>query len=269
MKEVRPFLEDGSQFGISRTAFRRMRKAEKRELMVQWFHENFEDPAERTPYESAEGGYQWIWGGPFDAREELDSKFAGLVPESLIEEVVEEIERDGLTEWAPTPSRDDYDEVEPPVDPVSLDVFLDQPNERYGTPEDHDARVRARAALDQLSEALEQPRPIGIGHNRPPAGQEEPDEIIQLRPALAELRAEFAKPNPAIQLVKRWAEPLRNALIACSKWTARKVDKAVDAAATIAGGSAAVALGTHYSEALRNAFEAVVKWLEIVARHVF
>lgn len=56
MAEKRPFLEDGSQFGVSRTQFRRMRKAEKRERMVQWFRQNFEDPAERTSYVSAEGG---------------------------------------------------------------------------------------------------------------------------------------------------------------------------------------------------------------------
>lgn len=54
----RPFLDDGSQFGISRTQFRSMRKAEKRELMVQRFHQNFEDPAERTSYVTAEGGYR-------------------------------------------------------------------------------------------------------------------------------------------------------------------------------------------------------------------
>jgi hypothetical protein len=35
MTEKPPFLEDGSQYGVSRTQFRRMRKAEKRELMVQ------------------------------------------------------------------------------------------------------------------------------------------------------------------------------------------------------------------------------------------
>ena len=65
----RPFIEDGSQFGVSRSSFRRASKARKRELMIEWFNQNFEDPAERTPYESAEGGYQWIWGGPYDARE--------------------------------------------------------------------------------------------------------------------------------------------------------------------------------------------------------
>jgi hypothetical protein len=45
-----------------------------------------------TPYESAEGGYQWIWGGPYNAGEQLFSKFGDIVPESLIEEVTEELE---------------------------------------------------------------------------------------------------------------------------------------------------------------------------------
>ena len=38
--------------------------SEQVELMKEWFYENYEDPANRTPYESAEGGYIWIWGGP-------------------------------------------------------------------------------------------------------------------------------------------------------------------------------------------------------------
>ena len=48
MAEKPPFLEDGSQFGVSRTVFRKKRTAEKRELVVQWFHENFEDPTNST-----------------------------------------------------------------------------------------------------------------------------------------------------------------------------------------------------------------------------
>ena len=32
----RPFLEDGSQFGISQDAFAEMEPAEQRELMIQW-----------------------------------------------------------------------------------------------------------------------------------------------------------------------------------------------------------------------------------------
>jgi len=75
------------------------------ELMVAWFRENYEDAAERTPYESAEGGYQYIWGGPIDAREELDEKFPSA-SEAALNAAVEEIEADG-DEWVPVPHASD------------------------------------------------------------------------------------------------------------------------------------------------------------------
>ena len=79
------------------------------EMMRDWFFKHFEDPAERTPYESREGGYIWIWGGPYDACEELESEFSGVVPDDVIEELADELSRD-CWEWAPTPSREDYDD---------------------------------------------------------------------------------------------------------------------------------------------------------------
>ncbi len=33
------------------------------ELLRDWFFERYEDPANSTPYNSAEGGYLYIWGG--------------------------------------------------------------------------------------------------------------------------------------------------------------------------------------------------------------
>ena len=78
------------------------------EVMKDWFYEHFEDPGERTPYESAEGGYIWIWGGPYDAREELEAEFGGVVPDDVIDDLVGELESE-CTQWAPTPSPDDYD----------------------------------------------------------------------------------------------------------------------------------------------------------------
>lgn len=87
------------------------------EMMRDWFFNHFEDPAERTPYESREGGYIWIWGGPYDAREELESEFSGVVPDDVIDELVEELSRD-CWEWAPTPSREDYDDFL--VDDIAL-----------------------------------------------------------------------------------------------------------------------------------------------------
>lgn len=81
----------------------------KRELMEYWFRFNYEDPAERTPYESAEGGYIWIWGGPYKTREVLDEEFAGKVDDELIEELANELDNECF-EWAPTPQPGDYDD---------------------------------------------------------------------------------------------------------------------------------------------------------------
>src|SRR6516164_4356205 len=49
--------------------------------MVDWFFANFEDPAESTPYD---GGYVYIWGGPYDAREELNEAFGVVATERAI-----------------------------------------------------------------------------------------------------------------------------------------------------------------------------------------
>lgn len=77
--------------------------------MEEWFRQTFEDPAQRTPYESAEGGYIWIWGGPYDARNELESEFHGLVPQEVINKLVDKLEEECI-EWAPTESEGEYDE---------------------------------------------------------------------------------------------------------------------------------------------------------------
>jgi hypothetical protein len=45
--------------------------------MVEWFAKHYEDPAESTPYCSEEGGYMYLCGGPYDAREEIEAHFAG------------------------------------------------------------------------------------------------------------------------------------------------------------------------------------------------
>lgn len=81
------------------------------DALVEWFFERYEDPAQRLPYISAEGGYQWIYGGPYDAREELAENFPDL-PDDIIGAAVDEIESDGLTDWAPVASAEDYDQYE-------------------------------------------------------------------------------------------------------------------------------------------------------------
>lgn len=90
------------------------------EAMETWFRENFEDPAQSTPYESAEGGYQWIWGGPYDAREQLESQFGGVYSDEAINELADKLNGE-CWEWAPTTRPGDYDEEW--FDAVAHNVF--------------------------------------------------------------------------------------------------------------------------------------------------
>ena len=80
----------------------------QQEVMETWFRDQYENPAERTPYDSEEGGYVWIWGGPYDAREELQAEFEGIVPNEVIEELADRLDGESF-EWAPVASDDDYD----------------------------------------------------------------------------------------------------------------------------------------------------------------
>ena len=62
-------------------------KANQLEVMRNWFFENFEDPANSCPYESREGGYAYIYGGPYEASEELQAMFEGYVKFDYIQEL--------------------------------------------------------------------------------------------------------------------------------------------------------------------------------------
>ena len=75
--------------------------------MKRWFRERYEDPGERTPYDSEEGGYIWIWGGPYEADEVLGDEFGSIVKQNLIDSLVQALDSDCF-EWAPTESEDDY-----------------------------------------------------------------------------------------------------------------------------------------------------------------
>ena len=81
--------------------------AEQKQVMRQWFFTFFEDPANETPYESREGGYQYIRGGPYNAEEELREAFEAIVGEEPIMALVDEL-LDLGHEWAPTTAHPNY-----------------------------------------------------------------------------------------------------------------------------------------------------------------
>jgi hypothetical protein len=72
------------------------------ETMVDWFQVNFEDSAESTPWD--DGEYVYVWGGPHDAREELENAFGEEASEEALEAAVARVESDGW-EWAPSSNR--------------------------------------------------------------------------------------------------------------------------------------------------------------------
>jgi len=89
-------------FGISEEMLAKAAPEIQKATMRQWFFENYEDPVENTPYESAEGGYIYIWGGPYDASEELQAEFSSIVPYEVIEELAEELSSESW-EWTGIP----------------------------------------------------------------------------------------------------------------------------------------------------------------------
>jgi hypothetical protein len=65
--------------------------------MIEWFRGVFKDPADGVPYNSGEGGYQYINGGPYDALEELSAQFPNALPDEL-EAAASELEAESY-EW--------------------------------------------------------------------------------------------------------------------------------------------------------------------------
>lgn len=108
MDEAKYHLPDFDQT-ISRSDLAASDRETQIEVMRTWFFQNYEDPVERTPYESREGGYIWIWGGPYEAQDELGLEFGDLIKDDVIEELSQEL--DGICwEWAPAEKLGDYDE---------------------------------------------------------------------------------------------------------------------------------------------------------------
>lgn len=77
-------------------------------IMREWFFSHFENPVENTPFESKEGGYIYIWGGPYNAREELISEFEEIVSDDVINELVAELEQE-CVEWTGKTGAEEFD----------------------------------------------------------------------------------------------------------------------------------------------------------------
>ncbi|WP_146757676.1 hypothetical protein [Cereibacter johrii] len=192
--------------------------------MIEWFHQNYEDPANRVPYESAEGGYQWIFGGPETPEEALGDNFGSVHRQDLIEQAATKITDDsGIYDWSPIPGADWADDYQP----------------KEESPMERRERLAAEIAADAAS-ILQTLRPlveiekdaredrgdglVGIGHNNPPEPIEElgfpPAFFAEMSKATAEIAAGVAKINAAAEQSAGTAEALREVAAAQRQNTA-------------------------------------------------
>lgn len=79
--------------------------------MKEWFFSKYEDPVESTPYNTKEGGYQYLNGGPYDAESELFSEFGAIADDETLQKVINDIEEHTL-EWAKKRGAEWYDSIE-------------------------------------------------------------------------------------------------------------------------------------------------------------
>lgn len=225
------------------------------ELIKDWFFENFEDPVVMTPYESREGGYQYIWGGPYNTRDIIENVFADVASDELLKAAIDELENDGV-EWVPNSNRrqppDEHYDAEPP-----------KPSELH---------AELLRGIEQLEELVTQLpfSSAGIGHNHPPeaidAAPFTQEDQIEVRSALKILKEQPIKPLDDGKAAIEAAGVLEKTGNKIRGWLARQGDAFVSEAVKEAGKEfgkwAPRALLAFVVERLFSVSSMVTQWLE-------
>lgn len=279
---ARYYSPDDPEAYLTPSQLKRLGRKKQVRYLVHWFHGMFEDPQNETPYaidKESPYNYEYIWGGPFDARDELGDEFSGIVSEDVIEEAIGEVESEGTVEWAPGPNHpekrrlheeamaESYDPPHPRLDDIRqrLDGTLAS---RFGDPFELEQRVSLRAEIAELRSLLrEQNLAHGrIGHNGPPEHLAlSVEEAQEVSAAVDQIDMELAKELPDLQVVAKSAGRLE-VLIG---WIGRKLDKSVDGFMTSIGAAGGVAVvasmaGIPILEKIGQVFNSIVRWLDSV-----
>jgi hypothetical protein len=213
-----------------------MNRAEQIEMMVDWFKFHFEDPANDTPYSKDQGGYVFLWGGPFDADEQIQAEFSDTVEFDTMQAAVSQIQSDGTFDWAPTTQGSFYEHPEEEQDDYGKagsgvfeeGVYEDgvyEADQDFTEPSlnEPEARDLVIEKLDQLQRQMapiiayieeERRRPPMMGHNNPPEELEifhevSRDEWLETRDAVAAAQAETDSENPDRRVLARLATLLK------------------------------------------------------------
>ncbi|TCP38067.1 hypothetical protein [Rhodovulum marinum] len=209
------------------------------EFITLWFRALFEDPQNEMPYADKEdpgdSAYRYPWGGPFDARDEIGDHFGGLASEEAIEAAIEEVERDGIIEWAPGPNHPERRALEaeameddawdtPPPTLQEIQQRLDAgvvPS--FGDPFERQQRDALRRELAELRTLLTHPTPQhgGMGHNRPPESLTLDVEVkVEVIQAIDRMDSELAREEPDLGVIARAVGTLKKIVVAGAALTA-------------------------------------------------
>lgn len=85
---------------------------EKVKEIKEWFLQRYCDPVDCCPHGSGEAGYEWIWGGPYDARDVLDSEYPHDIEDGVFKKVIQEL-TNSCVFWSLKPDYD-FDDIDPP-----------------------------------------------------------------------------------------------------------------------------------------------------------
>jgi len=232
----------------TRTQIRRLKKADALEVIEAWFRQRYEDPVHRTPHDSGEGGYQYIYGGPYHARDVIDEQFYDLLPERWIDSVVEELEIEAH-EWTETPSDDDYDD--------RRESFV------LGSAAERDLRSHVVKRFDEVAAALaDRPPNYGlIGHNNPPNAISAAEEVDleELGTAISDIRGQLGQDIPSPDAIAPQLEKVTTLHDRLREAAIRKLDLATDEFAKEIGKSLAKLT---FWGALLYTLGGAISWLE-------
>lgn len=263
MARKRYYSEDDIEAGVTPSRLKRLSRAKQIQYLVWWFNSMYEDPAQETPYNSEEGGYLYIWGGPYAADEELYDEFGSFISEEVIQSAVEEVTSDGIFDWAPGHNhpdhkRDDEDYEDSRDERQAYEVNFDEIMRQIDSGQaasfgDDWERSKRREIIQDLNE-LELHLPVavrehgGMGHNQPPEQYVlSEDRANLIREAASIIRGELSRDEPDAKSVANAASIFRSAL----SWTGKKIDKAADEFASTFGKSlgatAAIATTAYFS----------------------
>lgn len=227
-RDIEDLFGGGGEIDRPEKDLKSLDKEARIEEMTEWFFSMFEDPQNQTPYaidKESPYNYEYIWGGPYDASEQIGDNFADVASDDEIEAAVEIVQnRDGIYEWAPSSNhpdmrrRDEEALAEREDDFPSLGFLRQQISEgvkpKFGSDEEVEIRAQLLTVLEDLKPLVArldtQPTHGGIGHNHPPEDMALPANIsIVITNNITVLQNELTSENPDVEKIAETAGVFR------------------------------------------------------------